>query len=347
MTFIVAGAARCSLVLVPLGILVARRIDAPAARPGRARCSGTVAGAAAPAPRTAAPPTGLAGALVVAAFVVLGVALARPQATIARAAPRGHADAHLRRLGEHGARPTSSRRRIEAAKADGPRDRRARRPPGVVIGVVAFSNAGMAVQAPTSDMPAVLAAIERLAPDRGHVAGQRHRLDARGDRGRAGRHAGRLLQQPLARADRDAARRSTRASDAVDGHRPVQRRREHRATRTRSRPRRIAADRGHPDRHHRGGLDRGRRPSTSTGSRSRPGSTRRRSPRIADMTGGHVRRARRRRPGARPSTTTSQRAARAPHARTLELTALVAALGLAAAASPASRCRSPGRGRLP
>ena len=45
-------------------------------------------------------------------------------------------------------------------------------PAGVVIGVVAFSDSGLSVQAPTSDQQTVLAAINRLAPQRGTALGQ-------------------------------------------------------------------------------------------------------------------------------------------------------------------------------
>ena len=68
------------------------------------------------------------------------------------------------------------------------------------IGVVAFSDAGLSVQAPTSDQAAVLAAIDRLG------AGPRARRSGRGSSPSLGaieqaesRHPGRLLQQPLAR----------------------------------------------------------------------------------------------------------------------------------------------------
>ena len=45
-----------------------------------------------------------------------------------------------------------------------------RQPPGVLIGVVAFSDTGLSVQAPTSDRPTVLAAIKRLDARARHVA---------------------------------------------------------------------------------------------------------------------------------------------------------------------------------
>ena len=40
------------------------------------------------------------------------------------------------------------------------------------IGVVAFSDSGLAVQAPTNDQAAILAAINRLSPQRGTSLGQ-------------------------------------------------------------------------------------------------------------------------------------------------------------------------------
>jgi Mg-chelatase subunit ChlD len=41
-----------------------------------------------------------------------------------------------------------------------------------VIGIVAFRDSGLAVQAPTNDQGAVLAAISRLAPERGTSLGE-------------------------------------------------------------------------------------------------------------------------------------------------------------------------------
>ena len=93
--------------------------------------------------------------------------------------------------------------RLEAAKATA-REIVARRPQGVVIGVVAFSNAGMTVQAPTQDTAAVLTAIDRLAPTEGTSLADGIVVHGRGDRGVARRHAGRLLHEPLAGADRGA-----------------------------------------------------------------------------------------------------------------------------------------------
>jgi Ca-activated chloride channel family protein len=55
---------------------------------------------------------------------------------------------------------------MEAAKAAASTFVR-RQPDGVVIGVVAFSDSGLTVQVPTRDQAAVLAAIQRLRPQRG------------------------------------------------------------------------------------------------------------------------------------------------------------------------------------
>ena len=61
--------------------------------------------------------------------------------------------------------------RMEAAKAAA-RDFVAAPAAQVQIGVVAFSDSGFAVQAPTNDQDAILAAIDRLTPQRGTSLGQ-------------------------------------------------------------------------------------------------------------------------------------------------------------------------------
>ncbi|MFN8563898.1 MAG: VWA domain-containing protein [Anaerolineae bacterium] len=69
-----------------------------------------------------------------------------------------------------------------------------RQPPTVQIGVVAFSDCGLSVQAPTDDQGAVLGAITRLTPQRG-VARQWHpRLSSSDRHRRSG--CDQLLQQP-------------------------------------------------------------------------------------------------------------------------------------------------------
>jgi Ca-activated chloride channel family protein len=61
--------------------------------------------------------------------------------------------------------------RLEAAKAAA-RDFVQHQPRSVQIGLVAFSDSGLAVQAPTNEQEAVLAAINRLTPQRGTSLGQ-------------------------------------------------------------------------------------------------------------------------------------------------------------------------------
>ncbi|HKF85764.1 MAG TPA: VWA domain-containing protein [Candidatus Limnocylindrales bacterium] len=151
------------LLLVPLGVVAARRLDAR-----RRQRVAALAGTFAPVTAARSPHPvldRLAGAVVVAAFAVLVIALARPQATVA--VPRLEGTLMLTfDVSASMAATDADPSRLEAAKATA-RDIVARRPQGVVIGVVAFSNAGMTVQAPTQDTAAVLASIDRLTPTEG------------------------------------------------------------------------------------------------------------------------------------------------------------------------------------
>jgi Ca-activated chloride channel family protein len=109
-------------------------------------------------------------ALFVAGLVVLTVGLARPQAAVSLPTNEGTVILAFDVSGSMAAddlKPT----RLDAAKAASVAFVQ-RQPPGVVIGVVAFSDAGLSVQAPTSDQGAVLAAIKRLTPQRGTSLGQ-------------------------------------------------------------------------------------------------------------------------------------------------------------------------------
>ena len=109
-------------------------------------------------------------ALVLAGFAVMVVALARPQGVLSLPRQEGTVILAFDVSGSMAAddlKPT----RMAAAKAAA-QDFVERQPRSVVIGVVAFSDAGLAVQAPTSDQGAVLAAINRLAPQRGTSLGQ-------------------------------------------------------------------------------------------------------------------------------------------------------------------------------
>jgi Ca-activated chloride channel family protein len=109
-------------------------------------------------------------ALFLLGLAVLLFALARPQMTVALPRQEGTVLLVFDVSGSMAAtdlEPT----RMEAAKIAA-RDFVQRQPPGVLIGVVAFSDSGLAVQAPTADQAAVLAAIDRLAPQRGTSLGQ-------------------------------------------------------------------------------------------------------------------------------------------------------------------------------
>ena len=195
------------------------------------------------------------------------------------AAARGHGHPRLRRLGQHGRRPTSQPTRMDAAKAAATRLRRA---PAAERRRSASSpsatRASRSRRRPTT-RPTVLAAIDRLTPQRGHVAraAGSSRRSTRSPPAEAGPDR-RLLQQPLARADRPRRRRSRRArtrsavivllTDGENNERPD----PVAAAQT-------AADRGRPDRTRSGSAAPPARRSTSTASRSTPSSTRRRSSR--------------------------------------------------------------------
>ena len=107
---------------------------------------------------------------ITAGLFVLGsaamiVALARPQAVVSVPKLEGIVILAFDVSGSMAAddlKPT----RMEAAKAAA-RAFVQRQPRTVQIGVVAFSDSGFSVQAPTNDQEAILAAIDRLAPARG------------------------------------------------------------------------------------------------------------------------------------------------------------------------------------
>jgi Ca-activated chloride channel family protein len=107
----------------------------------------------------------LPASLVLAGVATLIVALARPQAIVGLPLQEGIVVLGFdvsASMAADDVVPT----RMEAAKAAASAFVR-RQPEGVAIGVVAFSDSGLTVQAPTRDQAAVLAAIERLRPQRG------------------------------------------------------------------------------------------------------------------------------------------------------------------------------------
>ncbi len=106
------------------------------------------------------PPT-----LFLLSLTILIVALARPQTVVSLPRVEGTLILAFDVSGSMAAddmQPT----RMEAAKAAA-RDFVQRQPPSVLIGVIAFSDNGFSVQAPTNDQEAILASINRLTPQRG------------------------------------------------------------------------------------------------------------------------------------------------------------------------------------
>jgi Ca-activated chloride channel family protein len=102
-------------------------------------------------------------------LMILVIALARPQAALSLPRIEGTVILAFDVSGSMAAddmKPT----RMDAAKAAA-RDFVQRQPPTVQIGVVAFSDSGFAVSAPTNNTDAVLAAIDRLTPQRGTSVG--------------------------------------------------------------------------------------------------------------------------------------------------------------------------------
>jgi Ca-activated chloride channel family protein len=102
-------------------------------------------------------------------LTILLVALARPNAVVALPGLESTVILSFDVSGSMAAedmQPT----RMEAAKAAA-REFVGRQPSNVKIGVVAFSDGGISVQPPTSDQEAILAAIDRLAPQRGTSLG--------------------------------------------------------------------------------------------------------------------------------------------------------------------------------
>jgi len=156
-----------AVALVPLGILLYRTLEG---RRRRAMARGGLGLGQGMARRPGGVRARIPAVLFVAGLTVLMVALARPTAAVDLPREEGTVILAFDVSGSMAAddlKPT----RMEAAKA-ATQEFVERQPPGVVIGVVAFSDAGLSVQAPTNDQATVLAAIKRLTPERGTSLGQ-------------------------------------------------------------------------------------------------------------------------------------------------------------------------------
>jgi Ca-activated chloride channel homolog len=162
-------AALALLLLIPAGVSLDRSIQRRRERALAAAGLGLVA--AAPARSRAARVRRRAPPLVLlAGLILLVVALARPQGVVSL--PRQEGVVILAfDVSNSMAATDMAPSRMEAARAAA-KAFVERQPAGVVVGVEAFSDAGISVQAPTSDQAAVLAAIDRLAPQRGTSLGQ-------------------------------------------------------------------------------------------------------------------------------------------------------------------------------
>jgi Ca-activated chloride channel homolog len=155
-----------AVALVPLGILLYRTLER---RRQRAMVQGGLGLGGATVRRPLGVRARIPAILFVAGLTVLMVGLARPQAAVSLPRAEGTVILAFDVSGSMAAddlKPT----RMDAAKA-ATKDFVERQPPGVIVGVVAFSDAGLSVQAPTNDQAAVLAAIGRLTPERGTSLG--------------------------------------------------------------------------------------------------------------------------------------------------------------------------------
>jgi Ca-activated chloride channel family protein len=162
-------AALLLLLLIPLGIvadgwLARRRRDRlAAAGMGSLPVQGSSA-------RTARLRRRVPPVILLAGIALSIVALARPEATVSVPRQEGVVILAFDVSGSMAAtdlQPT----RMEAARAAA-KAFVERQPPGVVVGVVAFSDGGISVQVPTRDQTAVLSAIDRLVPQQGTSLGQ-------------------------------------------------------------------------------------------------------------------------------------------------------------------------------
>jgi len=154
------------LVLIPLGGLVHRAIGRRRARrAGALAMPGRVTTGRRARLRSAIPAT-----LFVLALIAMVVAVARPQGTVTLPVGQGVVVLAFDVSGSMAATDQTPTR-MDVAKAAAT-DFVQHQPPGIAIGIVAFSDSGIAVQAPSTDQAEVLQAIKQLAPQKGTALGQ-------------------------------------------------------------------------------------------------------------------------------------------------------------------------------
>ncbi len=154
------------LLFIPGGILAYRAIGRRRAR----RIGGLAMPSRGSAQRGARVRAAVPTALLVLALVAMVVAVARPQGTVSLPVGQGTVVLAFDVSGSMAATDQSPTR-LDAAKALAT-DFVQHQPPGIAIGIVAFSDSGIAVQAASTDQGEVLAAIKQLAPQKGTALGQ-------------------------------------------------------------------------------------------------------------------------------------------------------------------------------
>lgn len=156
-----------SLLLIPIGIVAWRLIDR--GRRQRAAAAGGLG-----LTHSTRPPMRIRGrvpaALFLLGFVLLCIGLARPQAVLSLPHQEGTVILAFD-VSASMAADDLSPTRMDAAKQTA-RDFIAKEPPGVIIGIVAFTDSGLSVQVPTADQGALDDALDRLTPQHGTAIGQ-------------------------------------------------------------------------------------------------------------------------------------------------------------------------------
>ncbi len=152
------------LLAIPLGVGLA--ISLERRRERRVAAYGDLAGAVRGASvRPSSIRRRLPAAVMLVGLTLIVLALARPQAVVSVPRVEGTVILAFDVSGSMAADDLDPTR-MEAAKAAA-RTFAERQPDSILIGVVAFSDSGFAIQRPTSDADQVTAAIDRLAPERG------------------------------------------------------------------------------------------------------------------------------------------------------------------------------------
>ena len=159
-----------SLALIPIGLLLFRRLDSGRRRRVAAIGGVGLAPGASRVSRRRGTLAKVPAGLVLGGLVAMSVALARPQAVVSLPRQEGTVILAIDVSASMAATDLAPTR-IAAAKAAA-KDFVARQPSGILIGVVAFSDSGVSVQTPTDDQTTILSAIDRLTPQRGTALAQ-------------------------------------------------------------------------------------------------------------------------------------------------------------------------------